>query len=142
MGCRIKKEEDGIRLIGGRLKGIDADMADMPDMVPTLAAVAAFARGTTRIRNVAHLRVKESDRLASVADGLTRMGISAACTNDGLVVEGGQPHEAEINTYDDHRIAMSFAIAGLKAPGTRIRNPACVEKSFPNFWEVYESLFK
>jgi 3-phosphoshikimate 1-carboxyvinyltransferase len=140
MGCRIEAEEDGVRLSGGNLTAIDADMADMPDMVPTLAVVSAFARGTTRIRNVAHLRVKESDRLASVADGLTRMGITATCTDDGLVVAGGRPHEAEIDTYDDHRIAMSFAVAGLKTPGIIIRNERCVEKSFPNFWEVFSKL--
>jgi len=140
MGCRIQTEEDGIRLTGGRLRAIDADMADMPDMVPTLAVVSAFARGTTRIRNVAHLRVKESDRLAAVADGLTRMGISTTCTEDGLVVEGGQPHGAEIDTYEDHRIAMSFAVAGLVTPGTIIRDERCVEKSFPDFWEVFSTL--
>jgi 3-phosphoshikimate 1-carboxyvinyltransferase len=115
-------------------------MADLPDMEPTLAVVSAFARGTTRIRNVAHLRVKESDRLASVADGLTRMGISAVCTEDGLVVEGGQPHGAEIDTYDDHRIAMCFAVAGLKTPGVVIKDKHCVEKSFPKFWEVFANL--
>jgi 3-phosphoshikimate 1-carboxyvinyltransferase len=112
----------------------------MPDMVPTLAVVAAFARGTTRIRNVAHLRVKESDRLASVADGLTRMGISVVCTEDGLVVEGGRPHGAEIDTYDDHRIAMSFAVAGLVTPGVVIHDEQCVEKSFPDFWEGFGRL--
>ena len=140
MGCRIQEEEDGVRLIGGELTAIDADMADMPDMVPTLAVVSAFARGTTRIRNVAHLRVKESDRLASVADGLTRMGIYATCTDDGLVVKGGRPHGAEIDTFDDHRIAMSFAVAGLKTPGIVIRDERCVEKSFPNYWEVFSKL--
>jgi len=141
MGCRCTEERDGIRLQGGRLEAIDADMADMPDMVPTLAIVSAFARGTTRIRNVAHLRVKESDRLAAVADGLTRMGISAVCTADGLVVEGGNPHGAEIDTFDDHRIAMSFAVAGLAVPGVVIRDAHCVEKSFPNFWEVFSGLY-
>ncbi len=137
MGCRVQQEEDGLRLTGGSLNAIDVDMSDMPDMVPTLAVVSAFARGTTRIRNVAHLRVKESDRLASVADGLTRMGITATCTEDGLVVEGGRPHGAEIDTYDDHRIAMSFAVAGLVTPGVIIRDERCVEKSFPDFWEVF-----
>ena len=140
MGCRIQKEEDGVRLLGGPLNAIDADMADMPDMVLTLAVTAAFARGTTRIRNVGHLRVKESDRLASVADGLARMGVAATCSEDGLVVEGGRPHGAEIDTYDDHRIAMSFAVAGLKTPGVIIRDERCVEKSFPDFWEVFSKL--
>ena len=140
MGCRVQQEDNGIRLMGGTLNAIDVDMSDLPDMVPTLAVVSAFASGTTRIRNVAHLKVKESDRLASVADGLTRMGISATCTDDGLVVEGGRPHGAEIDTYDDHRIAMSFAVAGLVTPGVIIRDKHCVEKSFPGFWEVFGAL--
>jgi len=140
MGCRVQQEDNGIRLMGGTLNAIDVDMSDLPDMVPTLAVVSAFASGTTRIRNVAHLKVKESDRLASVADGLTRMGISATCTDDGLVVEGGRPHGAEIDTYDDHRIAMSFAVAGLVTPGVIIRDKHCVEKSFPDFWEVFSEL--
>jgi len=141
MGCRCIQENDGIRLTGGRLTAIDADMSDIPDMVPTLAVVSAFAHGTTWIRNVAHLRVKESDRLATVADGLIRMGISAVCTDDGLVVEGGRPHGAAVDTYDDHRIAMSFAVAGLMVPGVVIRDERCVEKSFPDFWGVFSELY-
>jgi 3-phosphoshikimate 1-carboxyvinyltransferase len=70
------------------------------------------------------------------------MGIETRSSGDDLTIVGGKPRAAEIETYNDHRIAMSFAIAGLQAPGTRIRNPACVEKSFPTFWEVYGSLFK
>jgi len=142
MGCRVVEEADGIVLVGGELRAVEADMSNMPDMVPTLAVVSAFAKGTTRIKNVAHLRVKESDRLASVADGLTRMGVSATCTDDGLIIVGGNPRGAEIDTYDDHRIAMSFALAGLVVPGVVIQNRRCVEKSFPNFWEVFGGLYK
>ena len=141
MGCRITTEADGIVVTGGGLSSIEADMGDLPDMVPTLAVVAAFAEGTSCIRNVAHLKAKECDRLAAVIKELGAMGITARSTGEDLIIEGGQPAPAEIETYDDHRIAMSFAVAGLGAPGTRIRNPGCVEKSFPNFWEVYESLF-
>jgi len=141
MGCRVRFEQDGIAVSGGALKSIVTDMGDMPDMVPTVAVVAAFARGTTCIKNVAHLRAKECDRLDAVIKELASMGIAAHSSGEDLYIEGGQPRAAEIETYNDHRIAMSFAIAGLQAPGTSIRNPGCVEKSFPNFWEVYETLF-
>jgi 3-phosphoshikimate 1-carboxyvinyltransferase len=139
MGCRLIEDSRGITVIGGPLSGIDVDMSDMPDMVPTLAVVAAFAAGQTVIRNVAHLRAKESDRLAAVAAGLTKMGINAIVTDDGLVIKGGSPQGAQIDTYDDHRIAMSFAVAGLKAPGVYIKDEMCVKKSFPNFWDVFQS---
>lgn len=140
MGCKVFQEQDGLLLTGGKLSAIEADMADMPDMVPTLAVVAAFAEGTTEIRNVAHLKAKESDRLTAVATELSKMGIEAECTDSGLIIRGGRPHGAEIDTYNDHRIAMCFAVAGLVVPGVFIRDERCVEKSFPNFWEVFGEL--
>ena len=141
MGCRVVEDGDGIKVIGGPLTGVTVDMADMPDMVPTLAVVAAFARGTTVIENVAHLRAKESDRLGAVVAELMKMGIEADCTDSGLRIVGGNPQGAAIDTYDDHRIAMSFALAGLKVPGIKIKDETCVKKSFPNFWEVFKSLY-
>ena len=140
MGCKVFQEKDGLVVSGGKLSAIEADMADMPDMVPTLAVVAAFAQGRTKIRNVAHLKAKESDRLTSVATELSKMGVDVTCTDSGLTISGGQPHGAEIDTYNDHRIAMSFAVAGLAVPGVFIRDETCVEKSFPNFWEVFKKL--
>ena len=140
MGCRVMQAADGVRVVGGRLSAIEADMSDIPDMVPTLAVVAAFARGKTRIKNVSHLKIKESNRIEAVVMELNKMGIAALATDDGLTVEGGSPHGAVIDTYNDHRIAMSFAVAGLAVPGVDIRNPGCVEKSFPNFWEVLGTL--
>ncbi len=140
MGCKIIEEHDGLTLIGETLKGIKADMADMPDMVPTLAVVAAYAEGTTVIENVAHLKAKESDRLSAVATELSKMGIEAIADDNSLTVNGGIPHGAEIDTYDDHRIAMCFAVAGLKTPGVKIKDEKCVEKSFPTFWEVFGKL--
>ncbi|MBN1932107.1 MAG: 3-phosphoshikimate 1-carboxyvinyltransferase [Desulfobacterales bacterium] len=142
MGCKIIAEKDGITVCGRPLTAIEADMADMPDMVPTLAVVAAFAEGTTYIRNVAHLKVKESDRLLSVATELSRIGISTTCNDSGLVIQGGKPHGAVIHTYGDHRIAMSFALIGLRIPGIFIEDESCVEKSFPDFWKVFEKLKK
>ena len=141
MGCRVVEDSDGIKVIGGPLTGVTVDMADMPDMVPTLAVVAAFARGTTVIENVAHLRAKESDRLGAVVAELTKMGIEADCIGSGLRIVGGNPLSAAIDTYNDHRIAMSFALAGLKVPGIKIKDETCVKKSFPNFWEVFKSLY-
>ena len=141
MGCEISIEPDGIAVTGSLLKAADVDMGDMPDMVPTLAVVAAFAEGTTIIRNVSHLKAKESDRLASVVNELVKMGIDARCSTDELTVTGGNPHGAEIETYGDHRIAMSFAVAGLVTPGMFIQDENCVAKSFPDFWKVFEGLY-
>ncbi len=142
MGCRITEENEGICVTGGPLKGICVDMSDMPDMVPTLAVVAAFAEGTTEISNVSHLRAKESDRLQSVVNELTKMGIVADCGGSGLRITGGRGHGASIDTYNDHRMAMSFSVAGLKIPDIRIENEFCVSKSFPNYWEVFESIYE
>jgi len=142
MGCDITIEQDGIAVTGGPLSAIDIDMADMPDMVPTLAVVASFAKGITRIRNVAHLKDKESDRLGSVVHELVKMGINARCSESELIIQGSKPKGAQIDTYDDHRMAMSFAIAGLVIPGVFIKDETCVEKSFPNFWSVFEGLYQ
>ncbi len=141
MGCQVDHRPDGIAVTGGVLKAVTVDMGHMPDVVPTLAVVAAFAQGTTIMRNVAHLRAKECDRLAAVAQELAKMGIETRALDDELHVTGGQPCGAKIETYDDHRIAMSFAVAGLKVPGMVITNPGCVAKSFPNYWEVFEQLY-
>jgi 3-phosphoshikimate 1-carboxyvinyltransferase len=140
MGCWIREDRDGIAVAGRPLKGIRIDMADMPDMVPTLGVVAAYAEGRTEILNVGHLRVKESDRIASVATELRKMGVAVQEAKNSLQIEGGTPHAADIETYDDHRIAMSFALAGLKTPGVKIKDPMCVKKSFPDFWEVFSGL--
>ena len=140
LGCRISSADTGLTVAGGPLQGIEVDMATMPDLVPTLAVLAAFARGETVITGAAHLRHKESDRLAAVAAELAKMGITVRETADGLVITGGQPRGAVIDTYQDHRLAMSFAVAGLKAPGTSIRDPDCVAKSFPEFWDFFAKL--
>jgi 3-phosphoshikimate 1-carboxyvinyltransferase len=142
MGCRVDYDPDGITVTGGPLTAVDVDMGHLPDMVPTLAVAAAFARGTTVIRNVAHLKVKESDRLATVARELGKMGISTHTGADELRIEGGKPRSAVIDTYDDHRIAMSFGVAGLSVPGVTITDEGCVDKSFPDFWQVLEALYQ
>lgn len=144
MGCAIAWEAEGVRVRGpGRLFPIDIDMNEMPDMVPTLGVLSAFADGATRIRNVAHLRIKESDRLKAIAAGLAVLGVEAEETEDGLVIHGGAPRpypSGPIQAFDDHRIAMSFALAGLRLDGVVIEGAESVNKSFPEFWEIFESL--
>lgn len=140
MGCAIESTPAGLTVQGGPLQGVTVDMATMPDLVPTLAVLAAFAAGDTVITGVAHLRHKESDRLAAVAAELAKMGITAHETPDGLIIRGGTPQGAVIHTYNDHRIAMSFAVAGLNIPGVSIEDPECVAKSFPDFWQFFQQL--
>ena len=142
MGCAVESTPAGLTVQGGELRGVEVDMATMPDLVPTLAVLAAFATGDTVITGVAHLRHKESDRLAAVAAELGKLGIEARETADGLVIRGGTPKGAVIHTYNDHRIAMSFAVAGLKTPGVSITDPDCVAKSFPDFWEFFHRLYR
>lgn len=141
MGCEAVSYDDGIVLEGGPLQGIEIDMSNMPDVVPTLAVVAAYARGRTHITGIGNLRLKECDRIEAVATELSKMGVSVESTVDTLTINGGpEPHGAVIDTYDDHRIAMSFAIAGLRTPGVVIKNPGCVVKSFPTFWAKLDTL--
>lgn len=141
MGCTSRTDDGGITMEGGALSGIDIDMTNMPDVVPTLAVVAAYARGRTHITGIGNLRFKECDRIEAVRTELGKMGVTVDTTEDTMTVHGGvEPKGAIIDTYDDHRIAMAFAIAGLRTPGVVIRDPACVTKSFPDFWERFESL--
>ena len=144
MGCDINQAGNGITVIGaGRLEGINVDMGNMPDVVPTLAVVAAFAEGLTEITNIGHLRIKECDRLHAVVTELTRMGAVVEEFADRMIIhgEGGRNlHGARIETYNDHRMAMSMAVAGLKVPGVRILEEQCVAKSFPDFWQRFAQL--
>jgi 3-phosphoshikimate 1-carboxyvinyltransferase len=144
LGCGVAATDRWIEVSGGKLIAGDftASMEDLPDMVPTLAVLAALRPGRTIIRNVAHLRIKESNRLEALVTELAKTGIRAEETGDGLVITGGTPRGAEIETYNDHRIAMSFAVLGLCVPGMRIRNPDCVGKSFPGFWEELGKLYQ
>ncbi len=137
LGCRVDSQEDWVEVTGNSLAKGDFtfDLNDMPDMVPTLAVLAAFRQGKTTITNVEHLRIKESNRLAAMAAELNRAGIKAKETADGLIINGGRMNPADIQTYNDHRIAMSFAIASLAVPGIEIIDKKCVDKSFPEFWE-------
>ena len=146
MGCQVNKTGDGLTVSGPEeLQGITIDMGGMPDVVPTLAVVASQARGRTTIKNIAHLRIKECDRLHVMAVELAKMGARVEELDDTLIIEGKDPdlpmHGAEIETYNDHRIAMSFAVAGLAVPGVKILGEECVAKSFPDFWERFQLLY-
>ncbi|MFI0469202.1 3-phosphoshikimate 1-carboxyvinyltransferase [Saccharopolyspora sp. 5N102] len=140
MGCRAELTADSITLEGGTLTGIDIDMSNMPDVVPTLAIVAAYAQGRTHITGIGNLRFKECDRIDAVSTELSKMGVRVDTTVDTMTIHGGDPKGAVIDTYDDHRIAMAFAIAGLRTPGVVIRDPGCVRKSFPTFWHRLDDL--
>lgn len=144
MGCEVTKAEHGITLQGpDRLAGITVNMGDMPDVVPTLAVVAAFAEGTTVIENIAHLRIKECDRLSAVVAELTKLGAQVEEREAAMIIHGrggAGLHGAEIETYEDHRMAMSLAVAGLKIPGVKITGEKCVGKSFPDFWQRFALL--
>ncbi|HZY88515.1 MAG TPA: 3-phosphoshikimate 1-carboxyvinyltransferase [Gemmataceae bacterium] len=140
MGCAVRHEQGGITVEGRPLRGIDVDMNDISDTVMTLAAVACFADGPTTIRNVAHVRHKETDRLAALATELRRLGAEVEERADGLTITPGRLRGAEVETYDDHRMAMSLALVGLRVPGVVIKNPACVSKTYPGFFADLERL--
>ncbi len=144
MGCHVEKTGECITLQGvERLEGIHVDMGDMPDVVPTLAVVAAFAHGTTVIENIAHLRIKECDRLSAVVTELSKLGVKVEERESAMIIHGdGGVHlkGAEIYTYADHRMAMCFAVAGLRIPGVKISGEECVGKSFPDFWQRFALL--
>ena len=135
MGCRVGESADGITVTGGALQGIDVDMNSISDTAQTLAAIAPFAAGPTRIRNVAHMRHKETDRIAALATELRRLGQAVDEHPDGLTIHPAPIRPAQIETYDDHRMAMSFAVTGLKAEGISIAHPECTAKTYPRFFE-------
>jgi 3-phosphoshikimate 1-carboxyvinyltransferase len=135
MGATVTWHHDAVAVAGnGGLRGVDVAMNAMPDVVPTLAAIAPFADSPTRIRKVGFIRHHESDRIDAMATELRRVGARVQVFDDGLEVAPSTLHPAAIETYDDHRIAMAFAVIGLKVPGIRIRNPGCVAKTYPAFF--------
>jgi len=144
MGCTVRREENAIELRGpagahGRaplLGGIEADFTRMGDVATTLAAIAPFAGSPVTIHGIAQTHFEESDRPVATATELRRMGIRVEDDWDSLTIHPGDPQPATIETYGDHRMAMSFAITGLRAPGITIADPACVAKTFPEYFTV------
>lgn len=140
MGSRVTHGKDSITVAGKGAKALEADMGDCPDQAQTLAVLAAFASGKTVINGVKSLRVKETERVKALESELKKMGIKAESTNDSLTIRGGNPQGTAIDTYGDHRMAMSFAVAGAKLDGIRVNYPAVVAKTFPEFWDKLAAL--
>ena len=141
MGCGVEWHEgdesgrgNAITVAGRAARGIDIDMNAISDTVPTLAVVAVFADGPTTIRNVAHIRDKETDRIGDLVRELRRLGASVEEHADGMTITPVPLHGGSLQTYDDHRMAMSLSLAGLRVPGIAIQDPGCVGKTFPGYW--------
>lgn len=144
MGCLVEDTKEGIRVTGNRdgLKGIDVDMNDFSDQTMTLCAIAPFAKSETHIRNVAHISLQESDRLSAILHNLDSLGIRCEREGDGLVVYPGTCRACEIETYEDHRMAMAFSIPGLLTDGIVIQNPMCCRKTFEGYFDVLDEITK
>jgi 3-phosphoshikimate 1-carboxyvinyltransferase len=142
MGCRVERAPGHVEVRGTRtpLRAADVDMNSMPDAVLAMAVTALFAEGTTTIRNVANLRIKETDRLSALETEIRKLGARVRAGSDSIEITPGRLHGAAIDTYGDHRMAMSFALAGLRIPGVVIRDPACVSKSCPGYFEALSRL--
>ena len=142
MGCTVSDTGDDIEVRGPeQLRGIDVDLNDMPDTMPTLCALAPFANGPVTIRNVAVLRLHETDRIAAMDTELTRLGVEVETWSDGIRVHPAREIlPAAVNTYDDHRMAMSLGLIGLRASGVVINDPECVNKTFPAYFDTLEGI--
>ncbi|MGH8927385.1 MAG: 3-phosphoshikimate 1-carboxyvinyltransferase [Acidimicrobiia bacterium] len=141
MGCSVRRMTHRLDLVGpGSLRPVDVDMNDAPDAVLALASACLFAEGKSRIRNVGNLRLKESDRLAAVTTEIRRLGGFAQTEGNDLIVGPGDLHGAVVQTYDDHRVAMAFALVGLRVPGVIIENPAVVGKTWPGYFDLLAHL--
>jgi 3-phosphoshikimate 1-carboxyvinyltransferase len=141
MGTTVERSPERTTVVGtGTLHGIDADLSQHSDIAQTLAVVGAFADSPTRITGIGFIRGKETDRVGNVVAELRRAGIDADEEPDGYVVRPGRVRPATIETYDDHRMAMAFALLGLRSDGVRIADPSCVAKTFPGYWAMLEGL--
>lgn len=141
MGAEVRVASDFVEVTGpDALEGVDVDMADLSDTAQTLAVVAPFAKSPTRIRGIGFIRTKETDRIGALVAELARCGIRAEEHDNGLVVFPGSPSPARVSTYGDHRMAMSFAVLGLRCPGIEISDPGCVAKTFPDFFAALDRL--
>lgn len=141
MGAQVTQGAGWTEVAAARtLRAIDVDLRDASDLAQSIAVVASIADGTSRVRGIGFIRAKETDRIAATVTELRRVGISAEETDDGFTVEGGRPHGAVVRTYGDHRMAMSFALLGLRSTGVVIEDPQCVEKTFPGYFGVLAGL--
>jgi 3-phosphoshikimate 1-carboxyvinyltransferase len=136
MGNVTRADEESVTIEGKQILPVTVDMQHCPDSAVTLAVLAAFAPGITRIAGIRSLRVKECDRVHALRTELGKMGVRTEETHDQLTIYGGSPRAAEIDTYNDHRIAMAFAVAKARLPHLTIRHPEVVHKTFPTFWNL------
>jgi 3-phosphoshikimate 1-carboxyvinyltransferase len=140
MGAMVEVKDSSIKVKKAGLKAIRADLSDCTDLLPTMAALAAAAEGVSEFTGIARARLKESNRVAAVKEGLERMGIKVSEERDKLIISGGRPRSAEIDSWNDHRIAMAFSIIGTAAGGIRIAGAECIGKTFPAFWDILKSI--
>lgn len=143
LGCTVQDTDAGIEVTGagnGKIKGITVDMKDFSDQTMTLAALAPFAESAVRIENIGHIRLQECDRIHAVATELTRLGIQCKEEETAITIYPGMPKAGIVQTYDDHRIAMSFALIGLKAEGIKIADPMCCKKTFEEYFDILDKL--
>ncbi|MFM8531250.1 MAG: 3-phosphoshikimate 1-carboxyvinyltransferase, partial [Ilumatobacteraceae bacterium] len=141
MGCDVRQDAGSTTVArSGSLRGVEIDMVEMSDLVPTLAVVAAHASSPTSLHGVGFSRNKESDRIGDLCSELRRAGVDAVEDDDGLTITPGPVRPATLGTHHDHRLAMSFALLGLGASGIVIENPDVVAKSWPDFWSMIEGL--
>ena len=140
MGCKIENEEDGVLLIPpkDRFLGGSFDLSSFSDQALTLAAIAPFANSKVCMMNIGHIRYQECDRIHAIVKNLANMGIAAVEQGDNVFILPGQPKACEIETFDDHRVAMAFSLVGTMVDGIQIQNPSCTKKTFENFFEVLE----
>jgi 3-phosphoshikimate 1-carboxyvinyltransferase len=141
MGCTVSQTAEYTRVHRTTaLHGLDVDMVDLSDLVPTLAAVALFADSPSRIRGVGFIRGKESDRLGDLCRELRSIGADATETDDGLTIRPAELRGGTLQTHHDHRLAMAFGLVGLRTPGIEVADPQVVSKSWPDYWTMLEGL--
>jgi len=145
LGCLVDDEEQGILVTGltdGNYDGITIDMKDFSDQTMTLAVLAPFANTPTFIKNIGHIRFQETDRIQAILNELTRLGISCkeVKAEEGILIYPGKIKPAVVETYEDHRMAMSFALIGLRVDGIKIANPNCCGKTFENYFEILDEI--
>lgn len=144
LGCTVTETYKGILVKGPKdgYYGLEVDMNDFSDQTMTVAALATFAYSKTVIKNVAHIRLQESNRILAIVTELNKMGINCIETEDGLIINPGTPKPSLVETYEDHRMAMAFSLIGLRVKGVKINNPACTSKTFENYFDIFDSITK
>jgi 3-phosphoshikimate 1-carboxyvinyltransferase len=140
MGASVTIKQKSVRVRKSRLKAIKADLTDGIDLLPTMAVLAAVADGVSEFSGIARARLKESDRVAAVKEGLERMGVKVVAEKNRLIITGSKPHGAIIDSQGDHRIAMAFSLLGTVVGETTIEGAECVAKTYPEFWDVLKSI--